>query len=242
MKALIIDDEPLARQEIRTLLAAHPQIEICGEAANPKQAARMIEELEPDVLFLDIAMPGGTGFDLLATLPPPHPQVIFTTAYGEHAIRAFEVNALDYLTKPVHPQRLAAAIDRLRPTITEPPPSPTPESVEPWRDDDRIFLREGEACWFVPVRQIHLLTAEGNYTRLHFGTNRPVLYRTLSTFESRLPTRRFFRANRSQMVNLEFIAGVEPWFSGCIRVRLTTGDEIEFSRRQTQLFREQRGV
>jgi two-component system LytT family response regulator len=243
MKTVLIDDERLAREELRRLLTAFSDIEIVGEAANVTEALKLVPKLRPDLLFLDIEMPGRTGFDFLAALPPPHPQLIFATAFDAFALRAFEVNALDYLMKPVHPQRLAAAVAKVRARLA--PASPAADPVErpaeptaPLREDDSVFVREGDRCWFVPVRSLRLLEADGNHTRLYFGEDRPLLYRTLGAMETRLPASLFLRANRAQLVNLTFIEKVEPWFSGSVKVRLRGGPEVEFSRRQAQLFRE----
>ncbi len=243
MKAVLIDDERLAREELRGLLAAFPDIEVVGEAANVTEALKLVPKLRPDLLFLDIEMPGRTGFDFLATLPPPHPQLIFVTAFDAFALRAFEVNALDYLMKPVHPQRLATAVAKVRARLAPVSPATDPderpdEPTAPLRDDDSVFVREGDRCWFIPVRSLRLLEADGNHTRLYFGEDRPLLYRTLGAMEARLPASLFLRANRSQLVNLSFIEKVEPWFSGSVKVRLRGGPEVEFSRRQAQLFRE----
>ena len=251
MKTVIIDDERLAREELRGLLSEHPGIEIIGEAANVTEALKLIPRLRPDLLFLDIEMPGRTGFDLLAALPPPHPQIIFATAFDAFALRAFEVNALDYLMKPVHPQRLSAALAKVRTRLektTGTAPSAAPAApagpaddeapTAPLREDDHVFVREGDRTWFIPVRSLRLLEADGNHTRLHFGAEKPLLYRTLGAMEARLPASLFLRANRSQLVNVTFIEAVEPWFSGSVKVRLRGGPEVEFSRRQAQLFRE----
>ena len=243
MKVVLIDDERLAREELRGLLSEFPDLEIVGEAANVTEALKLVPKLRPDLLFLDIEMPGRTGFDFLAALPPPHPQLIFATAFDAFALRAFEVNALDYLMKPVHPQRLAAAVAKVRARLapassaTDPDERPD-EPTAPLREDDSVFVREGDRCWFIPVRSLRLLEADGNHTRLYFGEDRPLLYRTLGAMETRLPASLFLRANRSQLVNLSFIEKVEPWFSGSIKVRLRGGPEVEFSRRQAQLFRE----
>ncbi len=241
MKIVIVDDERLAREELRGLLSEHPAFEIVGEAANVTEALKLLPRLRPDLLFLDIEMPGRTGFDLLAALPPPHPQLIFVTAFDAFALRAFEVNALDYLMKPVHPQRLASALakvrDRLEKTsAANPADDDAPSS--PLREDDYVFVREGDRTWFIPVRSLRLVEAEGNHTRLHFGNEKPLLYRTLGSMEARLPSALFLRANRSQLVNLSCIESVDPWFSGSVKVRLRGGSEVEFSRRQAQLFRD----
>jgi two-component system LytT family response regulator len=244
MKVVIVDDERLARDELRGLLSEFPDLEICGEAANVTEALKLIPQLRPDLLFLDIEMPGRTGFDLIAALPPPHPRLIFVTAFDAFALRAFEVNALDYLMKPVHPQRLAAAVAKVRAQWQAgaggQPPANT-EATEPaglLREDDHVYVREGDRSWFIPVRSLRLLEADGNHTRLHFGADAPLLYRTLASMEARLPASLFLRANRSQLVNVTCIEKVEPWFSGSLKVRLRGGPEVEFSRRQAQIFRE----
>jgi two-component system LytT family response regulator len=243
MKAVIVDDERLAREELRGLLFKHPEIEVLGEAANVTEALKLIPRLRPDLVFLDIEMPGRTGFDLISVLPPPHPEIIFVTAFDAFALRAFEVNALDYLMKPVHPERLRSAVSRamsrLAPRATdEPSAAATPEPTSKLREDDSVFVREGDRSWFISVRSICLLEADGNYTRLYFNQDRPLLYRTLAAMEARLPEALFLRANRSQLINLEYIENVEPWFSGSLKVQLRGGLEVEFSRRQAQIFRE----
>jgi two-component system LytT family response regulator len=236
MKALLIDDERLARSELRRLLAAFPAIAIAGEAANAKQAREQIAALHPDLLFLDVQMPGESGIDLLASLEPPVPQVIFTTAYDEFAVKAFELNALDYLLKPVDPVRLAAAIERL-PVKAGGVPAPA-EKPARLANEDKVFLREGDRCWFVEVKQIRLLESEGNYTRVHLTDAQPQLFRSLNAMEERLDPKYFFRANRRQIINLVWIDKIEPWFSGGLLVQLKNGVKVELSRRQAQEFRE----
>ena len=235
MKTLLVDDERLARAELRRLLAAHPEIEIVGEAANADDASAAIAEHAPDLLFLDIQMPGRNGFELLADLPRP-PRVIFTTAYDEYAFRAFEVSAVDYLLKPIDAARLAQALQRLREPISEPS-----TSVQPTRrlsEEDQVLLREGDSCWFVRLREVQLFESEGNYTRVIFAGQRPLIPRSLNSLEERLDPQVFFRANRQQIINLRSVEKIEPWFSGGLLVRLTSGAKIEMSRRQGQRFRE----
>lgn len=235
------------------MLATLPGFEVCGEAANVTEALKLIPKAKPDLLFLDIEMPGRTGFDLIAALPPPHPELIFVTAYERFALRAFEVNAIDYLMKPVHPQRLAATLAkvqarRARPAAAEPEPETeaVPGEAEaaaiPLGEEDRVYLRVGDRCWFVPVRSLRLLDADGNHTRLFFDHEKPLLYRTLASMEARLPASLFLRANRSQIVNLTHIESIGPWFSGSIKVKLRGGEEVEFSRRQAQIFRDRMGL
>lgn len=236
MKALLIDDERLARNELRRLLKAHADIEIVGEATDVDDAMEKIEALRPELIFLDVQMPGGDGFSLLEKIEPPLPLVIFTTAYDEFAVKAFEFNALDYLLKPVDPNRLVAALEKLR---------AHPVAGEVLADhrtrlgaDDKVFVREGERCWFVPVKNIRLLESEGNYTRVHFDDQKPQLFRSLTAMEERLDSKQFFRANRKQVINLSWVDGIEPWFSGGLLVRLKGGLKVELSRRQAQEFRE----
>jgi two-component system, LytTR family, response regulator len=234
MKALLIDDEALARRELRRLLAEFAWLDIVGEAANIDEAVIAIESLSPDLLFLDIKMPGGSGFDLLARLERV-PSVIFTTAYDEHAVRAFQVNALDYLLKPIEPERLAAAVLKVRNISAL---APTQRQVL-----EQLFVQDGPRCWFVPLREVRLLTAENNYVRLWWGKMHPLIARPLSAIEQRLDPKRFFRANRSQIINLEFIEKVDLGINGRLDVTLRgEGPEVEISRRQARVFREQMSI
>ena len=241
MNALLIDDERLARNELRRLLAAFPDITIVGEAANAKQAREQLAALAPELLFLDVQMPGESGMELLESIEAPVPEVIFTTAYDEFAVKAFELNARDYLLKPVDPARLAAALEKLRAKTGGTAGEPVAAKAAP-RDrlaaDDKVFVREGDRCWFVEVKSIRLLESEGNYTRVHFDTAQPQLFRSLNAMEERLDVKYFFRANRRQIINLAWIDKIEPWFSGGLLVHLKGGAKIELSRRQAQEFRE----
>lgn len=236
MKTLLIDDERLARNELRRLLAAHSGIEVVGEAVDVDDAAQKIAELRPGLLFLDVQMPGADGFSLLERLDPPLPAVIFTTAYDEFAVKAFEFNALDYLLKPVDPNRLVAALERLRQREVAGAAGTTTSARLTL--EDKVFVREGDRCWFVPVKNIRLLESEGNYTRLHFDEHKPQLFRSLTAMEDRLDAKHFFRANRKQVINLTWVEGIEPWFSGGLLVKLKGGLKVELSRRQAQDFRE----
>ena len=227
MKALLIDDERLARTELRRLLEKHPEIEIAGEARNAEEALDQIGRLEPELLFLDIQMPGCNGFELLEKLERV-PMVIFTTAYDEYALKAFEVNALDYLLKPVAPDRLAAALAR----ISGAKPRPAVGG------DQQIFVKDGERCWFVALKDIVLLESEGNYTRLFFGANRPLVLRSLNYLEERMDPALFFRASRKHILNLKFIDGIDAWANGGFLVRLKGNFQVEMSRRQAQKFKE----
>ena len=224
MKALSIDDERLARLELRRLLGEHPEGEIVGEARGGEEALALIAKLGPDAIFLDIQMPGMSGFDLLERLEDL-PQVIFTTAYDEYALKAFEVNALDYLLKPVAPARLAAALARVRPR------------TEPARLE-QVFVRDGDRCWIVRLPDIFLLESEGNYTRVHFASERPLIRRSLNALEEQLDPAMFFRAGRKEIVNLKWIQKVDICVAGGLAVTLRGGRTIEMSRRQSARLRE----
>jgi two-component system, LytTR family, response regulator len=246
MKAIIVDDEPPARRELKRLLMEFPWIEVIAEAGNIDQAASLIEALAPALIFLDIQMPGGSGFELLARLEQV-PQVIFTTAHDEHAIRAFEVNALDYLLKPIDPARLAAALARVGLEKSSPDQPPLPPHVGAPGDArsarlEQIFVRDGQRCWFVPLREVRLISSEGNYVRLWWGNAQPLLGRALAALELKLDAARFFRANRRQIINLDFIDSVELGENGRLHAQLKGGPEVEISRRQARLFKARTSV
>lgn len=228
IRAIIVDDERLARSELKRLLAAHPQIEIAGEAANIAEAQRLIAELRPHLVFLDVQMPDGSGFDLLAALDEA-PEVIFTTAFDAYAVKAFEVNALDYLQKPIEARRLAAALERAKVRIRK--------VLTSTQSERKIFIKDGERCWLVTLAQIAVFESEGNYTRVYFDTNRPLILRSLNQLEARLDPRQFFRASRRHIVNLEFVARVAPIESGGLVMALKNNVQIEVSRRRAAEFR-----
>ena len=233
---MIVDDERLARQELKRLLAPHPSVAVIGEARNVEEAAEAVARLQPDLLFLDIKLPGGSGFDLLDRLDRV-PEIIFTTAYDAYATRAFEVDALDYLVKPIEPDRLAAALERLvarRGAAAR----ATAGRGDRLGEEDRVFVRDGERCWLVRLAEVVLLESEGNYTRLRFGNERPLIHRSLRHLDGRLDPRSFFRANRRQIVNLRRVVRLEPIEQGRLIARLENGVEVEMSRRRAQLFRE----
>lgn len=236
MKALIVDDERLARNALRRLLRAHPDVKIVGEAANANDALRSIRKLEPDIIFLDVEMPGQNGFELLEKLEDV-PIVIFTTAYDAYAVRAFDANALDYIVKPISSQRLQLALARGQKMLASMTREPSPGVVE-GSTLHQIFVRDGERCWIVRLSQIELMESQGNYTRLHFGGEAPLIYRSLNVIEERLSPTTFFRANRSQIVNLRWIDKVENEIDGRLLVKLAKGQEVEISRRQSKKLRE----
>jgi two-component system LytT family response regulator len=238
-KAIIIDDERLARNELKKLLSEYPEIEIVAEAANAAEGIQRIEELQPDLIFLDIQMPGKTGFEMLAELDRS-PHVIFTTAYDEYALRAFEVNALDYLLKPIEPKRLSDAIQKLEHIEekesegSEMPSTPRGALGE----FDQVFVKDGERCWFVKLTDIRLFESVGNYAKVFFGPNKPLILKSLNALEERLDEHIFFRANRKHIVNLRMIEKVEPYFNGGLLLEIKGGEKIEVSRRQAVKFKE----
>jgi two-component system, LytTR family, response regulator len=240
MKTLLIDDERLARAELRRLLENFPNVTIIGEAANADEALPMIEDLQPDLLFLDIQMPGKNGFELLQSLEGKVPEVIFTTAYDDYAIKAFEFNALDYLLKPIELHRLTEALHRVeedrRPTDDGPAmPRETPRLLG---ETDQVFVKDGERCWFVKLDKVRLFESMGNYVRLYFDDQKPLVLKSLNALEDRLEPAVFFRANRKHIINLRWVEKIEPWFSGGLLVTLRGGDKIEISRRQAIRFKD----
>jgi two-component system LytT family response regulator len=235
MKTLIIDDERLARKELINLLKQFPEIEIAGECSNAEEAKAAIELHQPDLIFLDIQMPGKNGFELLEELDSV-PKVIFVTAYDEYALKAFDVNALDYLLKPVEEDRLIDAINKLIDAEDE---DVTQLKKQDGRlgQEDQIFLKDGEKCWFVPLHDIRLFESEGNYVRVYFNNHKPLILKSLNNLEERLD-HTFFRTNRKFIVNLRWVQNVENWFNGGLRLTLKDNTQVEVSRRQSARFRE----
>jgi two-component system LytT family response regulator len=241
MKAIIIDDERLARTELRKLLQEFPEIEVIDEASNADEGIQKIENQNPDLVFLDIQMPGKTGFDMLSELDHS-PHVIFTTAYDEYALKAFEVNALDYLLKPVEPRRLADAVEKFRKIFTQETSSEKTysgsENTSILNENDQVFVKDGERCWFVKLSDVRLFESVGNYAKVFFGPNKPLILKSLNALEERLDEKAFFRANRKHIVNLRMIDKIEPYFNGGLLLELKGGEKIEVSRRQTVKFKE----
>ncbi len=233
MKAIIIDDERLARQELKSLLAEFKEVEIIAECASAADAKQKIEELKPDVIFLDINMPGKSGLELVEEISAL-PDVVFVTAYDEHAIKAFELNAFDYLLKPVQPQRLAETIKKL--SLKE--GGGGRENTSLLNEHDQVFIKDGEKCWFIKLNDIRLFESEGNYVRVYFEANKPLILRSLNNLEQRLNEKTFFRASRKHIVNLNYIGSIETWFNGGLMVKMKDGREIEISRRQAVKLKE----
>ncbi|HCX20281.1 MAG: DNA-binding response regulator [Flammeovirgaceae bacterium] len=234
MKTLIVDDERLARKELMSLLEPHKKIEVIGEATDVDDAIEKINELNPDLIFLDIQMPGKTGFDLLEELDNV-PKVIFTTAYDEFALKAFEVNALDYLLKPIQPERLEEAIAKLK--VEEQKISKASDRKSLGKED-QVFVKDGDKCWFVKLADVRLFESDGNYIKVYFGTNKPMIHKSLNALDERLDDRTFFRASRKHIINLGWVENIDTWFNGGLLVQLKGGEKIEVSRRQAARFKE----
>jgi two-component system, LytTR family, response regulator len=236
MRALIVDDERLARKELMKLLEDHPSIEVIGEAMNVEEAVQMTNELNPDLLFLDIQMPGKTGFQLLEELDSV-PIVVFTTAYDEFALKAFEVNALDYLLKPIQAERLTETVAK----ITEKERSKMIATRNPDKKlglNDQVFVKDGDRCWFVSLTNVRMFESDGNYIKVYFDTNRPMIHKSLNALDEKLDERAFFRASRKHIINLSWVEGIEQWFNGGLMVKLRGGDKVEVSRRQAAKFKD----
>jgi two-component system LytT family response regulator len=208
------------------------------EAANAQEGLDKIDQFNPDLIFLDINMPGKSGFEMLQELDRS-PYVIFTTAYDEYAVKAFEVNALDYVLKPIEPKRLADAISKLNEAFAK-----ENQSIEDsasrglLNENDQVFVKDGERCWFVKLGDIRLFESVGNYAKVFFGNNKPLILKSLNALEERLDEKVFFRANRKHIVNLRMVEKVESYFNGGLLLDLKGGDKIEVSRRQTVKFKE----
>lgn len=235
LKVILIDDERLARSELRRMLDEFSDVEIIGEAANAAEGIEKIESLNPDLIFLDIQMPGKSGFDMLSQLDKA-PHVIFVTAYDEYALKAFDVNALDYLMKPVEPQRLAEALLKVRQKNEEEMLSYNNRGI--LSENDQVFVKDGERCWFVRLSEVRLFESVGNYAKVFFGPNKPLILKSLNALEERLDEKVFFRANRKHIINLRMIEKIEPYFNGGLLLDLSGGEKIEVSRRQAVKFKE----
>ena len=237
IKCLIVDDEPIARQILERYCSFLPEIEVLASCKNTLEAKRIIQSKPADLIFLDINMPGMNGFEMLEKLNEA-PEVIFVTAYDEFAIKAFEVNALDYILKPVNPERLKDAINKVQKKTF---PEKSNES-EKLGIDKKIFIKDGEKCYFVPIKDIFLIESEGNYVRVFFENKKPLLHKSLTYMENRLAEDIFFRANRQFILNLNFIKNIEPYFNSTLLVEMHTGQKIDLSQRQSVKFREITGV
>lgn len=239
-KTLIIDDERLAREELKSLLKDYHEIEIIDEAKNGEEGIEKIKEHKPDLIFLDINMPGMNGFEMIKHLEEI-PCVIFVTAYDEYALKAFQVNALDYILKPVDPERMREAVQKL--SAGEDDFVSTQQTTTSRKDrilsvNDRVFIKDGEKCWFIELSKVRMMESDGNYVKVYFDNFRPLILRSLNSFEERLDPEFFFRANRKFIINLQWVSSIENWFNGGLQVELKEGEKVEISRRQAIRFKE----
>jgi len=237
LKAVIVEDSRLARNELKELIKAHKEIEVLGEAENVDEGFKLINETKPDLLFLDINMPEKDGFELLEMLVHI-PTTIFTTAFDEYAIKSFEYNAFDYLLKPINQKRFSKSIEKVIENINNNIKEKT-KNEDALSLDKQIFIKDGEKCWLVKIKDISLFEIVGNYTRVFFDNNTPLIYKSLAQVEEKLPTEVFFRANRQQVININHVKKVVSWFNGKLKIEMNSGEEIEISRRQSYLFKEQ---
>jgi two-component system LytT family response regulator len=235
IRAVIVEDSRLARNELKELIKLHDDLELVGEAANVDDGVELIEKESPDLLFLDINMPEKDGFDLLELLDEV-PITVFTTAYDEYAIKSFEYNALDYLLKPVSNKRFDMALEKVREKMSH--RSNESAATTKLTKQSQIFIKDGESCWLVKISDISMFEIVGNYTRVFFDDKRPMLYKSLNQVEEKLPEDSFFRANRQQIVNTDYIENVVPWFNGKLKLTMKNGEEVEVSRRQSYIFKD----
>ena len=237
MRALIVDDERLARKELTNLLQEFQEIEIVGEAVNAEDAEEKINSLKPDLLFLDIQMPGKTGFELLESLDSV-PDVVFTTAYDEYALKAFDYNAMDYLLKPIEPDRLKETVSKLIARQSKKEEEKTETEPSKLGPSDRVFVKDGDKCWFVKLENIRLFESDGNYIKIYFDNFKPMIHKSLNALDEKLDDRSFFRASRKHIINLTWVESIESWFNGGLMIVLRGGDKVEVSRRQAARFKE----
>ncbi|MFD2909895.1 LytR/AlgR family response regulator transcription factor [Flavobacterium ardleyense] len=233
IKAVIVEDSRLARNELKELLKSHPEIEIIGEAENVDEGYELINKTQPDLLFLDINMPEKDGFQLLEMLDNV-PITIFTTAFDEYAIKSFEYNALDYLLKPINSKRFAQAIEKVKDNLEE----KVIKNSQKLNLSNQIFIKDGEKCWLVKIEDIYLFEVDGNYTKVFFKDEKAIISKSLNQIEAKLPEEFFFRANRNQIINIQFANQIDPWFSGNLLVHLPKEIKVEISRRQASAFKE----
>tara|TARA_R110002111_G_scaffold60230_13_gene100838 strand:- start:1633 stop:2361 length:729 start_codon:yes stop_codon:yes gene_type:complete len=236
LKAVIVEDSRLARNELKELFKAHKEIELIGEAENVDDGFVLINKTNPDLLFLDINMPEKDGFQLLELLDEV-PITIFTTAFDEYAIKSFEYNAFDYLLKPISQKRFSSSIAKV--IEKESSVAVLDKKQEGLSLDKQIFIKDGENCWLVKIKDISLFEIVGNYTRVFFDSNKLLIYKSLAQIEEKLPQDVFFRANRQQIININHVKKVVSWFNGKLKIEMNSGEEIEISRRQSYIFKDQ---
>ena len=244
IKALIVDDEPLARDRIREMLKDHPEVEVIGEARNGQEAIAAVTDQNPDLVFLDVQMPDLDGFSVLQNLKAEQvPLIIFVTAYDQHALRAFDVHAVDYLTKPFDRKRFAEAIDHAKVYLKgakEPDTARIISMLQEIRTGarylERFAIKNGETVFFVRAEDVDAIEAQGNYVRLSLAGSSHLLRDTLNNVESQINPRMFVRIHRRTIVNIDRVKEVQTWARGEYRVVLSTGAHYTLSRGYRQHF------
>jgi two-component system LytT family response regulator len=236
LTAVIVEDSRLARNELKELIKLHKEIELLGEAENVDEGYELIKNTNPDLLFLDINMPEKDGFELLEMLDEV-PLTVFTTAFDEYAIKSFEYNAFDYLLKPINQKRFSKSIEKVLESLETTSEDSKKEGILSL--DKQIFIKDGEKCWLVKIQDIALFEIVGNYTRVFFEDQKPLIYKSLIQIEEKLPEDVFFRANRQQIINIRHVKKVVSWFNGKLKIEMSSGEEIEISRRQSYVFKDQ---
>ncbi|MFG4002632.1 DNA-binding response regulator [Flavobacterium aquidurense] len=235
IKVIIVDDERLSREELKRTLQLYDDFVLIGEAENADEAKGLIESEMPDLIFLDIQMPEKSGFDLLESLDHV-PAVLFVTAYDQYAVQAFEVNALDYLMKPIREERFAKAIEKIRAALR------SKSSDNAAAEDRKIFIKDGEKRFFIRLDEIYLIESLENYTRLFFQDKKALQRRSLRQWEEMLDEKIFFRINRTEIINIKYIQAINTTDSGRLEVKLKTGELLEVSNRQSVKFKNRNGI
>jgi len=223
IKSIIVEDSELAQIELVNLLKSNSQIEVIGIAENGSKAIQLINDLNPDLVFMDIHLPDMDGFEVLNEINVL-PQIIFTTAYDEYAIKSFDFNTIDYLLKPIKASRLTKAIDKIKSTEKDKPTLTI---------DNSIFIKDSDNYYIAQLKDIELFHTEGNYTKIFFNDKKPLLHKPLNKIEQRLDPNLFFRINRQEIININHIKKVDKWFKGKLKLTLTNGLEVEVSDRQS---------
>lgn len=247
IRALIVDDEPLARRRIKSLLAHDSSVDIIGECSDGYKAVSSIRELNPDLVFLDVQMPAMSGFDVIKTIGPERmPTVIFVTAYDQYALKAFDVNALDYLLKPFNRTRFQKTLERAKTTIRRIQNHEVNDQLLSLLGDlrreqempDRFIIKSGGRVVFLRVEEIDWISTVGNYVRLHVGRDSHLMRETMTGMESKLNRDRFMRIHRSTIVNLDRVKEVQPWAKGEFVVIMRDGTRLIMSRRYRERLNE----
>jgi two-component system LytT family response regulator len=250
IKTMVVDDEPLARERVTTLLAGEADVELVGECRDGEEAANAIRQLNPDLVFLDVQMPRVNGFEVIDAVGPDRmPLVIFVTAYEQHALRAFEVRALDYLLKPFDRERFFEALGRARRSLEREETGDLGRRLlalvqdvrSPAQRADRIVVKSAGRLFFLRTDEIDWVEAAGNYVRLHVGSDAHLLRETMTSIEGRLDPQKFFRIHRCRMVNLERIQELQPWFNGEYVVLMRDGTRLTLSRGYREKLQERLG-